>query len=388
MEVKQCIERVKDQLPAPKVSRSSVTRPEQTIAPLSPPRTRTDLRQLVQSISFTVTCLWRIPIRRPAPIDRIKRKGAANTSYYQPFDILYVKDKFPHVDESVANRLDNLISKRRQVIQYRKRHTDALQSAAAESEHTAERRVAKFSGTTGVGSPTAPSKSAPSRQTQKTKATTLKLAGTEMEPRDVSRLYAPSMPESRTTVASDQAANNERVAIPPRPIGGNGKTLEQFGRSLLISQEWFNHETHHHRLEWSCNIHDHQSFAELSDFLEHMARMYDSAFDERQIKASRGMFQRPAQSHSGVCTLCYKEATKLKIHVSRHLEQMSLFAIPPADMMEDLDSDISGSGLSHMNINGSKAQNVSFKRFGSISRLSDKASDQGSGALAGTPHRH
>ncbi|KAF2490603.1 hypothetical protein BU16DRAFT_159462 [Lophium mytilinum] len=418
---------VKEHPPAPKISRSSVIKLEQTVAPSSLPGTQTELRQLMQSVSFTVTCLWRIPIRRPAPIDRIKDKSAAETSYYQPFDILYVKDKLPFVDESVANRLGKLISKRRQIMQYRKGHTDALQSITIEPRHTAERRVAELGGTTSVGDLTAPSKSAPSRQTQEEKATTLRLPRNEMELQDVSRLYAPSMPESRTTAASDQAANTERVIIPPRPVGKNGKPLEQFvcpycSVTQIIKserswkkhvledlqpyactypacelqeylfenrEEWNNHETQHHRLEWSCNTQDHQCFVELPSFLEHMAGIHDSSLNERQIQASRGMFQRPVQSHSGVCTLCHKQATKLKIHVSRHLEQMSLFAIPPADMMKDLDSDISGSGLSHRNINGSKSKKALSRGSGSLSRISDDVvSHDDAGTLAHPPNGH
>lgn len=39
-----------------------------------------------------------MPIRRPAPLDRLKQKSSVDASFYQHFDVLYVKDKFRKLD--------------------------------------------------------------------------------------------------------------------------------------------------------------------------------------------------------------------------------------------------------------------------------------------------
>ncbi|KAI4629699.1 uncharacterized protein J4E87_002885 [Alternaria ethzedia] len=82
---------------------------------------------VVDPINFIIDCLWKLPIRSPAPIDRMKKKYTADITAYLPFDIMYIRDKFPNLNETVTTRLAKMISRRRQLIQYRKDHTDALQ---------------------------------------------------------------------------------------------------------------------------------------------------------------------------------------------------------------------------------------------------------------------
>ncbi|KAF2468961.1 uncharacterized protein BDR25DRAFT_372851, partial [Lindgomyces ingoldianus] len=93
-------------------------------------------------------------------------------------------------------------------------------------------------------------------------------------------------------------------------------------------EEWFNHETQSHRYELFCNTEGHASFWEASGFLEHMKKDHEDCVNENQLPALRRMFEQPTHPTSGACTLCQKQAVKLKTHLSRHLEQLSLFAIP------------------------------------------------------------
>jgi hypothetical protein len=57
-----------------------------------------------------------MPIRRPAPFDRLKEKSSVDASFCQHFDVLYVKDKLPNLDPKVATRLGKMISRCRQLI--------------------------------------------------------------------------------------------------------------------------------------------------------------------------------------------------------------------------------------------------------------------------------
>src|SRR5438034_8148145 len=54
-----------------------------------------EMPRIFDSIKFTITCLYKIPIRKPAPLDRLKHKTSIEASFYQHFDVLYVRDKFP-----------------------------------------------------------------------------------------------------------------------------------------------------------------------------------------------------------------------------------------------------------------------------------------------------
>lgn len=85
-----------------------------------------EMPRILESIKFTITCLYKIPIRRPAPLDRLKTKTSIEASFYQHFDVLYVMDKFPHLDRHVATRLGKMISRRRQMLAYRQSHDQNL----------------------------------------------------------------------------------------------------------------------------------------------------------------------------------------------------------------------------------------------------------------------
>lgn len=69
-----------------------------------------EMPRLVESIKFTVTCLYRLPIRKPAPLDRIKHRTSIDSAVYQHFDVLYVKDKFPNLQPQAATRLGKMIT--------------------------------------------------------------------------------------------------------------------------------------------------------------------------------------------------------------------------------------------------------------------------------------
>jgi hypothetical protein len=62
-------------------------------------------------------------------------------------------------------------------------------------------------------------------------------------------------------------------------------------------------------------------------------------------------FQRLSQSLAGDCSLCGKYSTRLKTHLSRHLEQLSLFAIRQTDFMVDVGAEEMGSGVAHRTSN-------------------------------------
>jgi hypothetical protein len=92
--------------------------------------------------------------------------------------------------------------------------------------------------------------------------------------------------------------------------------------------EWYKHEMQRHRVKWFCNIEGHPEYENQSDFSAHMKRYHDTTFDLRQRFLMKDMFQRPSRAVDGQCNLCLRHSTKLRSHVSRHLQQMALFALP------------------------------------------------------------
>jgi hypothetical protein len=199
-------------------------------------RPTTEMPRLLESIKFTVNCLYKIPIRRPAPIDRAKRNESLDTSCYQPFDILYVKDKFPRLNESVATRLGKMISRRRELLFYRLSHDQGLETAMMEPKQLQiAALVVNQLQANNDNQPEAPrqavdevarSQGATSRYTLHTKATTLRIDTPQVE--TPIGLEAPSVAESKSSMASSFASGNLQVEVPPRPRGNNGKSLDCF----------------------------------------------------------------------------------------------------------------------------------------------------------------
>lgn len=91
---------------------------------------------------------------------------------------------------------------------------------------------------------------------------------------------------------------------------------------------WFQHEALHHRSKWFCNTDSHSEYESKEDFLSHMKFDHGQKFDEAQFSALKDMFRRPSRSIEGTCNLCQRHSTKLKSHLSRHLQQVALFALP------------------------------------------------------------
>lgn len=161
------------------------------------------LARVHRSINFTINCLYKLPIRYPVTLDRLRQKSSIDTSPYQHFDILYVQDKFPKLSADVSSRLGKMITRRRQLLHLRDSHSlslslepDGRQAPSVISSH----------------------------HTLKTRATMLKMA----EPPTEEQLYAPSISESELSIASSYTERQLKIKIPSRPKGENGDELDYF----------------------------------------------------------------------------------------------------------------------------------------------------------------
>ena len=208
----------KQKLPQQKLRRSALKRQ-------SPAKSA-----LIDPINFTVDCLWRLPIRSPAPIDRMKKKHITDSSAYLPFDIMHVRHKFPNLNETVTARLAKMISKRRQLIRYRKDHTEALQEEemnATEDPNLGHGHL-PMPGQGDTASKSAPSSKGPSQRTELTKATTWKNNALVASFPPGVGLYTASVSDVASTLASEQATNAITIRFPNRPQTKAGRLLDKF----------------------------------------------------------------------------------------------------------------------------------------------------------------
>lgn len=182
-----------------------------------------------------------MPIRRPAPIDRIKRRTLPDMSCYQHFDILHVKDKFPEMakmDVNTAIRQGKMITRRRQILEYRKNHKDRLDPARVQnqeisisSQEHAEHKGTRMDSEGGEPARLAASQAASNQYTLNTTATTVRFENMPPPADGNIKLmlpYAPSVAESKSSMASSYACNDLRLEIPPRPLDSDGNELDEF----------------------------------------------------------------------------------------------------------------------------------------------------------------
>ena len=189
-----------------------------------------EMPRLLESIKFTISCLYRIPIRTPAPFDRLKHKTSLESSCYQHFDVLYVRDKFPKLDTDVAIRLGKMITRRRQMLYYREAHGKSLNTSRVQPKISLPSVSAVKSPT--IEASVLSGKATSSHFTLHSKATTVRpgefplvVVQGNIDPMT---LCAPSVTESKSSMVSSFAGKDLRVEVPPRPKGIGGKELDSF----------------------------------------------------------------------------------------------------------------------------------------------------------------
>jgi hypothetical protein len=327
--------------------------PEQKAMGKQPQKDQPELPKLLRMISFLVVCLYRMPIRQFTVTEKIKSQISPKASFYQHFDVLYVRDLFPKMDETAATNLGRAISQRRSILLYK----DARYTQSEDSD--LERDPSQFDRT--------PFK-LPSKAT------------TYMEkPPQQPWLYPPSSPVaiSEKSTVSVYATQELTTTIPEMPVSQssikNGafvcpyccilqrdmsETLwkkhvfddlqpyvctfpscELQDHFFTDRTQWWQHETEVHRFAWHCNTRHHQSYDEQERFLRHMQEAHITSFTSKQLCELTPVFRSPSTKAAGVCNLCFRRSENLKSHISRHLQRIALFALPRFKGVSDITSE-------------------------------------------------
>jgi hypothetical protein len=301
-----------------------------------------EISTLLRMIKFLVVCLYRMPIRQFAATEQIKTQISEKASFYRHFDVLFVRDLFPRMDETAATNLGRAISQRRSILLYK----DARYTQSEDSDF--ELDPSQFDRT--------PFK-LPSKAT------------TYMEkPSQQPWLYPPSSPVaiSEKSTVSVYATQELTNTIPEMPVSQgsieNGAFVcpyccipqrdmsETLWKNHVFHDlqpyvctfpscglqdhfftdrtQWWQHEIEVHRFAWHCNTRHHQSYDEQEKFLRHMQEAHSTSFTSKQLCELTPVFRSPSTKAAGVCNLCFRHSENLKSHVSRHLQRIALFALP------------------------------------------------------------
>lgn len=195
-------------------------------------------KQLLEATELAIKCLYILPLRKPAPLDRLKDRFVANRepSPFAEYDLRYVRDKFPGLEPLAQQSLARMITRRRQLLVYRRQHSERLAARGDESdtgdprgddsEARDEGDDDKYHGAPDAKVPHEP-RTGPA--TQYTKATTVLIDPEvpfilgENVAQLISSTAAVVEDDTRTSVAGSRATREIRLEVPPRPKQSDGK---------------------------------------------------------------------------------------------------------------------------------------------------------------------
>ena len=194
-----------------------------------------ELPQILSSIRITITSLYKMPVRRPAPVDRLRQNDeyVDEKALYTHFDVLYVQDLFKEIEPVLATKLGRQITRRRQLLHYRSSHNEDLKREIIES---ASGRFSAEEGLLGAASDAAQAedkeRTSGSQADDKNPKPSIKAS--TFNPKDFPSVFEnheeldiQSEPETVSSFASTHTAQ-EPLVIPPRPLGPDGVELQEF----------------------------------------------------------------------------------------------------------------------------------------------------------------
>jgi hypothetical protein len=316
-----------------------------------------EMTQLSQGIRSLVSHLYKLSmlIRRPIPHDRLTKCNSIDVSHYESFESGHILNCFPTLNEILRLRLAHAMKRRRQYLIYSQRHHHALANpkSAPPLEDVFIERLPE----TQVGEAVSANK--PVATPPRIDTTNLGIPdsrfgtnteATQFVPIDNSDEDRPPSDLGTVSTYASTTFSDEKVRIPPRPQGPDGKELEQFECPYCLHivetktvrawklhvlrdlrpyvctfeqctssenmfekrSEWFSHEMQFHRKDWSCNILGHGTYQHESEFEDHIRRDHSNWFVESQLPSLIAMFGRPSQALLAPCPFCNEAHQEFK----------------------------------------------------------------------------
>ncbi|KAI5803588.1 hypothetical protein DFH27DRAFT_556308 [Peziza echinospora] len=339
----------------------------------------TELELLSFTIHSTITNLYRI-IAFSRPLVHKDKKGkyqSIDVSAYRPFEIGHVSDKFPKAEKAIAERFAVANLERRQFLIYQQTHHLKLSATTVEEGDDADDSEDDLK-----------SKRA---ETVTTATTFMDLDG----PQDPSKIQLHRSPansdsgRSQTSFATSAdfggAESGLKLKVPPPPNGAQAFeepfecpycyriidindtrswrkhvfedlrpyvcTFEDCPTAITLygsRGEWFDHELAFHRREWHCKDCD-LVLPNQELMSKHLENRHGDVYSECLAPIILKRCERPIQK-SQQCCFCLGSFSnkRLRNHLAKHMQQLSLFILPRLDLDEsqEVESDAEGSSAS------------------------------------------
>ncbi|KAL2696891.1 hypothetical protein AAEP93_002186 [Penicillium crustosum] len=269
---------------------------------------QTEMQSIYHALRDTINNLFQMSmlIRQPAQHDRLLGTKRSDAVFYEQFDIRHVSDKYPQAGEDISKRLGLAISQRRAVMQYRERHRTKLgQGLNQVIEDQTDGQSAKLSDTVAT-------------------------EFVEVAPAVKETLELLTV-ASQTSYAQTILNGAEGAVLPSPPKdSADGAPFECPYCFVII--------TIPNRRTWARHV--------FNDLMPYLCIFPSCPTPHRLYESRREWFSHLQSQHSisktpnipvdcPLCLCSLPSGKQFERHVGRHLEELSLFALPRSEEDDD-----------------------------------------------------
>lgn len=311
-----------------------------------------EMRQILTEVSEVVNCLYRLSmsVRNPTGTQRYIKSAHIDTSFYEPYDLKYVEQKFPSAKGYLVERLGKAISRRRQYLKYRETHAAKMAQRLDEENTTTVRSETTATALLVQSEPQEDSRSVSSESSYATSTGSAHKARMPSMPKEARAGLPFECPYCRTIeVVKNTHAWMKHVYKDLQPYMCTSENCATPHEMYEGRRQWFNHELQKHRRSWRCHGHCNQPFTSEDALAKHVRKHLSGQYSDAQISVLVEMWAGQTDMHAeSPCPLCRERVAgtmQLQKHQGRHLEEIALFALPSEETESDEDSDSQSSSL-------------------------------------------
>jgi uncharacterized C2H2 Zn-finger protein len=266
----------------------------------------TEAQSIYKTLVSLMNSLFKLStiIRHPAHHDKIMNTKREDSLYFEQFDQAHVREKYPHADAVLIDRLGAAISRRRRELKYRERHHQKLSRGLDQAiDEPRDNQTIALSSTV---------------------ATEFQVVLTDKGEQGSDSGI------TQTSVAPSLFDPRKGLTVPPPPKASENRQYFQCPLCYVIISI-------KDRKEWARHV-----FMDVAPY----ACVFAPCPSAHKLYGLRREWSRHIQEHHGSltsatepseqCPLCKENSQhmsliKLQRHIGRHLEDLALFAVPRGD---------------------------------------------------------
>ncbi|MCJ1324815.1 hypothetical protein MMC10_001477 [Thelotrema lepadinum] len=314
-----------------------------------------EMTQIFKELQEVLDCLYRMSmnLRNPGGNRRYAKAAKIDVSFFETYDIQFMKDIFPQADGYLCDRLGKAISRRRQFLKYQGEHAAKLAHGVELDEDDPAR--SETTASTLLQDPSAVHASqTPMRHSFTDDVSLFSATSYATVPGNTRSIKWPPLPKISESSSpyecpychifiEAQTTHDWRkhVVRDLRPYMCTFETCITASEMYETRREWYRHELEYHRRTWICISHCSREFSTRSDFAKHTKKILPRLTDD-QMHTLVQIAARSIDTGSVIpCPICkegYEGSARLGKHIARHLEEIALRALPPSPN-DETDSD-------------------------------------------------